>query len=71
MLVVAVIFAVIFFELSEIYQQSSFVGNPINNDGICSNSFPTLWNISKELFVGNPVSNILKIYIFKKYIKQK
>jgi steroid 5-alpha reductase family enzyme len=49
MLVVAVIFAVIFFELSGIYQQSSFVGNPINNGGICSNSFPTLWNISKEL----------------------
>ena len=41
-LIVKVAFAVILCQLSGIYRRSSFVGNPISNSGICSNSFSTL-----------------------------
>ena len=39
---VAVVFAVIVFQLVGKYRQNSYVDNLINNSGICSYSFPTL-----------------------------
>jgi hypothetical protein len=41
-LIEVVVFAIIFFQLFGIYRRSSSVGNPISNNDIYCNSFPTL-----------------------------
>jgi len=64
-LIPAVVFAIVFFQLSEIYRQNSYVGNSIGYSSICRNFFFNSLEYTNDL-----VSLVTTSVIFKKNIEK-
>jgi len=64
-LIPAVVFAIVLFQLSEIYRQNSYVGNSIGYSSICRNFFFNSLEYTNDL-----VSLVTTSVIFKKNIEK-